>query len=205
MSLQIWLAFVGACLIISFSPGPGCMASVSAGLAHGWLQALKLVAGLQLALFLQMGLVATGLGALLVASPSAFLTVKLVGAGYLIWLGFGLLRQSGQALQVDEQSVPREQLLWRGLLVNMSNPKAIVFMLALVPQFIDESRPQLLQFGILTATMVVIDFIVMGGYAGAAAHFRRWLATPLAQRWSSRLFGSAFILLGLLTLWPARG
>lgn len=195
MSLPLWLAFFAAAVLIAVSPGPGAAVSMSTGLRHGYGAALRTIGGLQTALLVQLVVVFAGLGALLMASATAFLVVKLCGAAYLIWLGVQKWR--APAVPLGEGPAVSGRGLWlQGLLVNLSNPKAIVFMAALVPQFIDPSRPQLPQFAILAVTMCGVDTIVMSAYALAAARLRPWLSSPRLLRAQNRFFGGFFIFAG---------
>lgn len=197
MSLHLWLAFLAASIVISLTPGPGAVLSMSTGLRYGVAGALRAIAGLQLALVIQLAVVLAGVGAVLAASETAFLIVKFAGAGYLIWLGVGKWRSPVRALESDA-APPFRRLFGQGLLVNLTNPKAIVFMAALVPQFIDPAAPAAGQFAVLTATMTTVDVLVMAAYAGTAARCRRWLADPQAQRLQNRLFGGVFCAAGAL-------
>jgi homoserine/homoserine lactone efflux protein len=199
MSLHLWLGFLAAALVVAVSPGPGAVLSMSVGLRHGYWHALAGIAGLQTALLLQLSLVATGLGALLAASETAFLVVKLAGAGYLVWLGVRKWRarvDEGEAAALGPD-VP-EGFYRQGILVNLGNPKAIVFIAALVPQFIDPTRPQLLQFLIIAATMCSVDTLVMSCYALLASRFRGMTSSPRAALLQNRIFGGLFVSAGLL-------
>lgn len=195
MSLTLWLAFLAAALLIAVSPGPGAAVSMSTGLRLGYRAALKTIAGLQSALLIQLAVVFAGLGALLTASESAFLVVKLCGAAYLVWLGIQKWR--APALALADAGQPSGVGLWlQGLLVNLANPKAIVFMAALVPQFIDPARAQLPQFALLALTMCGVDTLVMSGYALAATRLRPWLSSPRLLRAQNRFFGGFFVFAG---------
>lgn len=195
MSLSLWLAFLAASLLIAVSPGPGAATSMSAGLRHGYGAALRAIAGLQTALLLQLVVVFAGLGALLTTSAGAFLAVKLCGAAYLVWLGIQKWRAPAQPLGTGP-AVSAQGLWLQGLLVNLSNPKAIVFMAALVPQFIDATQPQWPQFLVLAATMCGVDTLVMSAYALAAARLRPWLSSPRMLRAQNRFFGGFFVFAG---------
>lgn len=197
MSWSMWLAFVMASAVIAVSPGPGAVLSVSNGLRHGYLAALRGIAGLETALLLQLGVVAVGLGALLASSATAFLLVKLAGAAYLVWLGIAKWRAPAECFDADggtaEGARTRLRLFRQGLLVNLTNPKAIVFIAALVPQFVVPARPQLPQFLVIAVTMVAVDVVVMSCYALLAARFRPLLRDARAIRVQNRLFGGLFI------------
>ena len=164
MALNLWLAFVAAAILIAVSPGPGAALSMSAGLRHGQLGALPAIFGLQAALLIQLAIVGMGLGAVLAASATAFAVVKFAGATYLVWLGVQKWRSAGGD-EVPEGQALRSGLFRQGLLVNLTNPKAIIFIAALTPQFIDPNRPQLPQFLIIALTMCITDTLVMSGYA----------------------------------------
>jgi homoserine/homoserine lactone efflux protein len=205
MSYQLWLGFLVAVIVIALSPGPSAVTCMSSGLRHGVLRSLPAVAGLQAALIIQLGIVAAGLGAVIAASATAFFLLKLAGAAYLIWLGIQRWRAAATP-PVDpdaasDPSAPDHQgwaLFTQGLLVNLTNPKAIVFIAALVPQFIDPHAPQLPQFLIIGLTMCGIDSVVMTGYATLAARCRQWLSRPDWMRWQNRFFGTLFITAGAL-------
>lgn len=201
MEFKLWLAFLVASTVIAISPGPGAALSMSVGLRYGFRQALGSIAGLELALLLQLGVVALGLGAVLSTSPTAFALIRLGGAAYLVWLGVERWRSASRIGHEDlAPDLPHSsrQLWLQGLLVNLTNPKAIIFMGAFVPQFIVPERPQALQLGIIGLTMVVSDVLVMGTYALLASRLRPLLQQAHHQRLQHRLFGAFFIGAGLL-------
>ncbi|WP_028241462.1 homoserine/homoserine lactone efflux protein [Stutzerimonas azotifigens] len=196
MALQTWLAFLVACWVISLSPGAGAIASMSSGLQYGFWRGYWNALGLQLGLALQIAIVAAGVGAVLATSALAFTLIKWFGVAYLVWLAV----KQWQALpaELPGGEAPRAAgrplaLVLRGFLVNASNPKAVVFMLAVLPQFIDPQRPLLEQYLVIGATMVAVDLIVMAGYTGLAARVLRLLRTPRQQRLMNRTFASLFV------------
>ncbi len=198
MALSTWLAFLLAAILIAISPGPGAATSMSVGLRHGYGAALRAIGGLQAALLIQLGIVFAGLGALLMASTTAFEIMKYIGAGYLVWLGIQKWRDVPQALDDTSATDRPNGLFIQGLLVNLTNPKAIVFMAALTPQFIDPARSQWLQFLILSATMCGVDTVVMSGYALLATRLRHWLRDLRAMKAQNRFFGGVFVGAGVL-------
>ena len=196
MSWTMWLAFFAAALVIAVSPGPGAVLSMSTGLRYGYAAALRAIAGLQIALLLQLCVVALGLGAVLATSEAAFAVVKFAGAAYLIWLGVHKWRSPPEPIGGDGEGLrvqSRRQLYAQGILVNLTNPKAIVFIAALVPQFIVPDRPQWPQFAIIGATMVAVDMMVMSCYALLATRFRPLLRNPRLLRLQNRIFGGLFV------------
>ncbi len=198
MVLSLWLGFLLAAILIAVSPGPGAAVAMSCGMRYGYAAALRSIFGLESALLIQLTIVAVGLGALLTASTLAFDIVKFCGAAYLVWLGIQKWRSSPQEIQEDKPPMSSNALFIEGLLVNLANPKAIVFIAALTPQFIDPTRPQWPQFLIIGATMCTIDILVMSGYALLATRLRHWLHDPKALKAQNRFFGGVFVGAGLL-------
>ena len=198
MLLSLWLGFLLAAILIAVSPGPGAAVAMSCGMRYGYAAALRSIFGLESALLIQLAIVAVGLGALLTASALAFDIVKFCGAAYLVWLGIQKWRSSPQEIQEDKPPMSSNALFIEGLLVNLANPKAIVFIAALTPQFIDPTRPQWPQFLIIGATMCTIDILVMSGYALLATRLRHWLHDPYALKAQNRFFGGVFVGAGLL-------
>lgn len=198
MSLAVWLGFLAAAILIAVTPGPGAVISMSTGMRHGYRAALPVILGLQAALLIQLAVVAIGLGAVLATSETAFAVLKIAGAGYLVWLGVQKWRSP--AVAPDEAVIaPRKGGFFvQGLLVNLTNPKAIVFIVALVPPFIDPARPQLVQYLVIAATLCLTDIVVMSTYALAAARLGRWLHDPQALRLQNRVFGGLFVSAGVL-------
>ncbi len=196
MSFDTWLGFFAACWVISLSPGAGAIASMSSGLRYGFWRGYWNALGLQVALVAQIAIVAAGLGAVLAASEMAFTLIKWFGVAYLIYLGI----KQWHALPMDiNDSVAGgptgrpQALLMRGFLVNISNPKALVFILAVLPQFIDPAVALMGQYLIIAATMVTVDLIVMAGYTGLASRVLRALKTPMQQRRMNRTFAGLFV------------
>jgi len=199
MPLDTWLAFFVASWLISLSPGAGAVSCVSAGMRFGYRRALPNIVGLELGILLVMTIVAAGLGAVLAASTVAFTAVKWLGVAYLVWLGIQQWRAPVISPEIDgaaTASGSAKALLLRGFLVNATNPKGILFMLAVLPQFIDPARPQLVQYVICGGTLLFTDLVVMSGYTGLAARVLRLLRAPHHLRAMNRAFGGLFIAAG---------
>ena len=208
MDLNVWLAFFAACWVIAISPGSGAVLSMTHGLAYGVRGASGTIAGLQTGLAVILLVAGAGVGALLLASATAFTVVKIAGAGYLIWLGWrqwvapvgadaGGLAPGGPANPAVPVALPswRERFLL-GFFTNVTNPKGIVFMVAVLPQFIDPQRSLWVQLPVLLVTAVGVDVIVMHGYAFLASRAQRWLATARARRTQNRVFGGVLMAMG---------
>lgn len=195
MSYQIWFAFMLACWVISVSPGAGAIASMTSGLNYGFRRGYWNALGLQLALLLQILIVAAGVGVLFATTPWAFAMVKWFGVLYLLYLAYLQWVAPAQSIDIQihpMQYKPRRALVLNGFLVNMGNPKAIVFLLAVLPQFVDLNRPQWPQYLIMALTMISIDLIVMAGYTGLAAKVLRLLCSPRQQKYMNRSFAVLF-------------
>jgi homoserine/homoserine lactone efflux protein len=210
MSFHLWTAFFVANLLVSLSPGPGALAAMNAGLTHGWRGGLAVVVGLELALLLQLLLVALGAGVLLQASDSLFLVLRWGGAAYLTGLGLVEMHRACRPSRPTRAAAavwPRQGLVWRGMLVNLSNPKSILFMTAFVPQFIDPLRSLASQYGLIALTMCSVDALVMAAYAQLAARLRPCFADTGLARVRHAVFGLAFVAFGLALLFfrPANG
>jgi homoserine/homoserine lactone efflux protein len=169
---------------------------MSSGLQYGFWRGYWNAIGLQLALVVQIAVVAAGLGAVLATSALAFTLIKWFGVAYLVYLGIKQWRALPSNMADDATVRPIGKplaLVARGFLVNISNPKALVFMLAILPQFIDTHLPLVPQYAIIMATMVSVDLIVMAGYTGLASKVLRALKTPKQQRRMNRTFAGLFV------------
>jgi homoserine/homoserine lactone efflux protein len=207
VELNVWLAFFAACWVIAISPGSGAVLSMTHGLAYGVRGASATIAGLEAGVAAILLVAGAGVGALLLASATAFTVVKVAGAGYLIWLGWrqwvapvadGAVAVAGVARAVPAAAgLPswRERFLL-GFFTNVTNPKGIVFMVAVLPQFIDPQRSLWLQLPLLLLTAVAVDVVVMHGYAFLASRAQRWLATARARRTQNRVFGGVLMAMG---------
>ncbi|MGZ3182773.1 MAG: LysE family transporter [Telluria sp.] len=204
MHLTTWLAFVAAGTLIAISPGSGAVLSMSHGLSYGVRKASATVLGLQLGLLTVLAIAGAGVGTLLLASEVAFSVVKTVGALYLIYLGLSQWRAqvaATPAAALAQRTAPvaappaRKRIL-TGFLTNATNPKGIIFMVAVLPQFIDNGEALLPQLAILGATMMCIDTIVMHGYAFLASSLQRFLRDPRAVRNQNRFFGGVLMCVG---------
>jgi homoserine/homoserine lactone efflux protein len=195
MTLETWLAFLVAAILISVSPGAGAVACMTAGMRFGYRLGIWNIFGMQVGIALQLAIVGAGLGALLAASTVAFTTLKWLGVAYLCWLGWKQWRAPAAPLQVrDERGSGTDRALFtQGFLVNATNPKATVFFLAVLPQFIEASRPLLPQYLTVIATLTAVDLVVMSAYTLFAAKFLRLLRQPRQIRFVNRFFGGLFI------------
>ena len=202
MAFSTWLAFLIASCIIAVSPGSGAVLVMSHGLSYGVKRTSGTILGLEIGLLLIFGIAGAGVGSLLLASRIAFTIVKIVGAAYLIYLGFMQFRSKtavgpqadGQTIVAQAPSLRRRVLT--GFLTNATNPKGILFMVAVLPQFIGHDAPLLPQLLVMGTTMIVVDLAVMHGYAFAASSMQRFFRDQKMVRRQNRFFGSVLMAVG---------
>ncbi|MFT4213893.1 MAG: LysE family transporter [Microbacterium sp.] len=207
MSSSLWMTLLLACVVISFTPGAGAVNTMSNSLVHGFRRAIWGILGQQAALIVHIAIVALGVGVLVASSPLLFEIIRYSGAAYLAYLGLRLILRrpdeasEGEATDAADPAATesRWSMFRRGLWVNLLNPKAIVFFLAFIPQFIRPAEPPLPQYLTVTVTVVAVDMAVMWGFFAVAAHgFRRFSRTARGQRTIDVVFGSLFIVVALL-------
>jgi homoserine/homoserine lactone efflux protein len=201
--VSLWLALVGAGTLISFTPGAGAINTMSNSLTSGFRRSIWGIFGQQAALVVHVVIVALGVGVLVASSPVAFNVIRYAGAAYLVYLGIRQFLSKPDLDQERAAAAPGIEPAWsrfrRGLWVNLLNPKAIVFFLAFMPQFIRPEQPLLPQYLVLTATVVAIDILVMWFFfALAAKSFQRFTHNAHGQRILSRIFGVLFVGVGIL-------
>lgn len=209
MSFATWMGFFIAACIIAVSPGSGAVLSMSHGLSYGVRRASSTIFGLQTGLLLVFFIAGAGVGSLLLASELAFNVVKTVGALYLIYLGLSQWRAKvtiGEQQNQATVAVPsaRKRFL-TGFLTNATNPKGIIFMVAVLPQFINQHSPLLPQLLILAATMCCIDLVVMHSYAYLASSMQRFFRDASAVKKQNRVFGGLLMAVGAALFFVKRG
>ena len=211
MSFTTWIAFFFASCIIAVSPGSGAVLSMSHGLSYGVKKASGTILGLQLGLLLILFIAGAGVGSLLVASEFAFNIVKTCGALYLIYLGVCQWRAKVEARRDVPAHTPvhtatptlRKRFLL-GFLTNATNPKGIVFMVAVLPQFIAHDAPLLPQLLILAVTTCTVDLAVMHGYAFAASSMQRFFRDAHAVKRQNQFFGGVLMTVGVALFFVKR-
>lgn len=200
MSIQLWLAYVVSVLVISGTPGPNMLLSMTHGIHHGLTRTFSTMLGLLIGLAVILSISLGGLGAVLLASSHTFEVIKYAGAAYLIYLGIRTWRAADTAITTAGR--PDAAGAWArfriGILVSLSNPKAILFGVAFFPQFLDRSHPIAGQAVLLLITFVIIETAWMCVYAGGGAKLAVWLRKGRRMTWFNRASGSAFIGAGVL-------
>jgi len=203
MNFHTWFTFFAACWLIAISPGSGAVLSMSHGLSYGVRKTSATIAGLQLGLLLILFVAGAGVGSILLASETMFTVVKTVGALYLIYLGLSqwrakveaaTLQQREPALQSTPPTMRKRMLL--GFMTNATNPKGIIFMVAVLPQFISAGSALLPQLLLLAVTMCTVDLVVMHCYAFAASTMQGYFRDARAVRKQNRFFGGVLMGVG---------
>lgn len=199
MTWQVWSAFFLVETALCLTPGPAVLLVLSQALAHGTLKAVNSIAGIIAANTLYFVLSATGIGAILLASYDLFFAIKWLGAAYLVWLGVSAFLGKSKALSVRREAVAvrASQLFLNGLVLQLSNPKALVFFTALLPQFINPRVTIVPQVAILALTSVVIEFLVQLVYAVLAGRASHLASEPRFARLTKRVAGTLLIGAGL--------
>ncbi len=165
MSLEIYLAYVLACAVITLIPGPTVTVIIANSLAHGTRAGLANVAGTQLGLAAMMGILVVGLSSVIAAMGWLFDWVRIAGAIYLAWIGWKLLRAPDSLADARNVAVPRGGFVLQGFLVLMSNPKALLWFGAFIPQFVDPNGNYVAQIALLGATAMAVALVSDGAYA----------------------------------------
>lgn len=201
MPLDIWLTFVAATIALLLIPGPTVMIILSYALSKGRSVAVATAAGVAFGDLVAMTASLLGLGALVLASATAFTVLKWIGAVYLIYLGVKLIRSApSDGLDMPQAgSITPARVFRHTAAVTALNPKSIAFFIAFVPQFIQPSAPLLPQFAILITTFVTLAGINAFAYALAADRLRSIIARPSIITWLTRAGGAALITMGVLT------
>jgi homoserine/homoserine lactone efflux protein len=192
MSLEVYLAYVAACAIITLIPGPTVTVIVANSLAHGTRAGLLNVLGTQLGLGLMMAILVVGLSSVIAAMGWLFDWLRLAGAAYLVWIGWKLLRSPEALGEASAAAAPRGGFVLQGFLVLMSNPKALLWFGAFIPQFVDPGGHYVGQIALLGVTAMAVALVSDGAYAvltGRAGAF----ITKRRVRLVSRLGGGLLI------------
>lgn len=203
MTWSNWLVFCGVSLFMAFTPGPAVLLAVSNSVSVGARRAMWGSLGNAVGVFLVSAVAMAGLGVLLNSSATAFMLLKLAGAGYLVYLGIRQWRSGANAFadtrRTAEAAAPPAtlRLFGHGLTVALTNPKSILFFSALFPQFLTQGAPVTEQFFVLTATFAFFTVLSHAFYVLLARGMKRSFSDLRRVRLFNRISGAAFVLLGL--------
>ncbi len=202
MDLQNWLLYTAAAVGLSLTPGPNGLLALTHGALFGARRTVFTILGGSVGFAAVIALSMFGIGALLAANVGLLVLLKWLGGAYLVWLGIQVWRSPALSQsRTDAKLTSGRSLFQAGLLSALSNPKGILFFVAFLPQFIDPSQSLLLQFFIMAATFVVIEFVYELIVASLADRIQPWLKR--VGKAFNRVFGGVFIGIGILL--PLRG
>ncbi|QUJ75290.1 LysE family translocator [Sulfitobacter albidus] len=201
MPFDLWLTFLAASTALLLIPGPTVLLVLSYALSKGRSVALASAAGVAVGDLIAMNASLAGLGALVLASATAFTILKWIGAAYLIWLGIKLIRSAPTTgLSVPQtDTITARRVFTHTAAVTALNPKSIAFFIAFVPQFIRPDAALAPQFTILIASFVGLAALNALAYALAADRLRTVIARPSILAWITRAGGAALVTMGVLT------
>lgn len=206
MEFEVWLAFAVATAVLVAIPGPTVMLVVSYVLSLGRGSAWATIPGVALGDFTAMTASLAGAGAIMATSAILFSTVKFAGAIYLIWLGIKLWRSAPPLADLPAESSNENDagqsfnsLFWKAYIVTALNPKGMVFFVAFVPQFVNQSAPVMPQFVILVITFVVLATINVVLWSQLTGSLRRYLERPGFLQWVNRTGATFLVGAGLIT------
>jgi threonine/homoserine/homoserine lactone efflux protein len=188
INTAILLPYILACILFAVIPGPSVSVVIANSLAGGTRAGLFTILGTEISMLSMVFIVAVGLEAVMSFVSGAFEIIKLAGAAYLIWIGWKMLRSTGELQFNKGDKLPIGRYIWQGALVNWSNPKTLLFLSAFLPQFVDLSRPafgQIMILGLITMTVATLSDSV---YAVAAGQMRH-LLTAARVRMVNRVSG----------------
>jgi len=201
LTLQQFLGFLAAALLITVTPGPDNLMVLGMGMSKGRRQGIAFGLGCAFGCLSHTLLAVVGVSALIAASPAAFTLLKVVGGLYLVWLGYNALRSAG-AVRIDAVKPPETslaRLFFKGCFANAINPKVVLFFLSFLPQFVVAANghvgAQLAALGLVFTLQAAVLFGLLGYFSGAIG---QWLSKrPRAGVILDRIAGTVFIGLGL--------
>ena len=198
MDLHTWIIYLLAATGLSLSPGPNGLLALTHGALYGSRRTLWTISGGVIGFAILIGASIFGIGVLLQASATALTVMKWLGGAYLVWLGIQLWRAPPIHLGAEARSLEQARggaMFRQGLLTAVSNPKALLFYGAFLPQFIDPARPLGLQFGVMATTFVLVEILVEVGLAMMAHRIRHFLQR--AGKTFNRVCGGLFMAMGV--------
>jgi homoserine/homoserine lactone efflux protein len=205
MSPKVFLLYFLTWSLVALTPGPAVICSVTQATRYGFRSSLIGISGIQAGNFLFFVCIALGIGALLATATTAFTVLRIIGALYLLYLGVRIIgstirRPTSKPIPSTPAPTTQRNLFLQGLLIQITNPKALLFVSALLPQFIDPHRSAPLQLAILVLTTIVVDLIVLSLYAYFAQRGVESLRNSRFSRWLERVFGGTLVFFGVRLL-----
>ena len=188
---HLYLTFLGVMAVMAVTPGPANLFSVANGVARGKAGAMLGVVGMNAATLVWFGAAALGLGALVVAFPEAFRLISIAGALYVAWLGIKSLRGAFRTAADPKDTTirPGRSALIDGFMVQIANPKAVLFFTAVLPPFLDVNRPAAPQLALFAVATIGMDILSMSAYGLGGAALARRMSEPRFRRGFGLLTG----------------
>ncbi len=196
MEFEIWLTLLLASIAISISPGAGAVVSMNYGIKYGLKKSYSAIMGLQAGLFLQTFIVVVGLGAIIMQSVIIFNIIKWIGVLYLVYLGLCKIFEKVELLEEADQlkQYNSKKSFLTSAFINLTNPKATVFLVAFIPQFLNPDESLWVQFAIIVVTLCIVDIIVMTGYSSMASKLKFLIKDAKAMKIQNRITGIFLII-----------
>ncbi len=201
MSWESYLVFIVTTGVVCATPGPAALLAITQGISNGLRHSYWAIAGIALANIMYFALSATGVAALIVASSTLFSVIKWAGVAYLFYLGVSTVTSRSSAMTVTQDPEVRVQgvrAFWQAVVVELSNPKALLYFVALLPQFINPTQAigrQMLIYGLSCA---VLDLSVYSLYAWLGSKTKRFTANAAFVKTSNRTSGGLLMIAGAL-------
>lgn len=196
MNFDVWITMLIAAFAISISPGAGAVISMNSGLKYGLKKSYWAIFGLQAGYSIQALVVIVGLGSLITKSIFLFNIIKWIGVAYLLYLGLKKIFEKVEIIPQEEilNTYNPKKAFINATLVNLTNIKATVFLVAFIPQFLNPDYSIINQFIIITLTLCIVDIIVMTGYSGLASKLKFLLKDVKAIKIQNRITGIFLII-----------
>lgn len=201
MNWNAYLIFLVTTAVVCLTPGPAALLVVAQGMSNGLRRSYWAIAGIALSNTVYFALSATGVAALIVASGALFAVIKWVGVAYLFYLGIAAIRSKSSALTVaadPAHAVSGTRAFWQAVVVELSNPKALLYFVALLPQFVDPSRPVSMQMLVFGVTCIILDTAAYSLYAWLGSRTQRFTANARFVTASNRASGGLLMVAGAL-------
>ncbi|WP_427790138.1 LysE family translocator [Brevundimonas diminuta] len=197
---HLYAAYLGIMAVMAVTPGPANIFAVATGMEKGKAAALTAVLGMNTATLVWFAAAALGLGALVMAFPQVFRIIAVLGALYVAWLGVKALRGAfATAAEPAHIEVKRgRSALIDGFMVQIANPKAILFFTAVLPPFLDINRPLAPQLALFAVTTVAMDGLSMSGYGLGGAALARQMTAPRFRKGFGIVVGCLLLLAAIL-------
>ncbi|WP_417308625.1 LysE family translocator [Devosia sp.] len=189
ITISTLIPYVLACLLFSIVPGPSVTVVIANSLSRGTRAGLLTILGTEIAMLIMVTVVALGLDFVMSVVSEAFVVIKLVGAAYLIWIGWKMFNSTGRLVVEAGSRLPYARYVWQGAVVNLSNPKTLLFLGAFLPQFVDPGRDAFSQIMVLGLIVMAVATATDCVYAVLAGRAREVL-TATRLKLMSRVSGA---------------